>query len=170
MKEFRQAEIEVIENDPSKRTLVRGRFVIKDAERHEQLNEEHLAHQISQVELARSTTRISPVALVQHLLESFSGTGFNRHLQFLENVQQYARQYREFVIDTDRAAPDSLHIIGVSEGMSRKPVSPESIPKFQDVLSLSRDFAATAIDLLLLVMIVVVLMSGAYLAFVRVQV
>ena len=150
--------------------LSKSEFVTKDAEGHERLSQEHLTQQITQVDLARAATRISPASLVQHLLESFAGTGFNRHVQFLENVKRYARQYREFVLDTDRADPDSLHIIGVREGMSRKPVSPESIPRFEDTLSLSRDFDAAAIDLLLLVMVVVVLMSGAYLAFVRVQV
>ena len=148
----------------------KSEFVTKEAEGRERLSQEHLTQQIAQVELARAATRISPASLVQHLLESFAGTGFYRHLQFLENAQRYAREYREFVIDTDRADPDSPHIIGVREGMSRKPVSPESIPRFEDSLSLSRDFNATAIDLLLLVLVVVVLMSGAYLAFVRVQV
>ena len=145
-------------------------FVTKDAESRERLSQEHLTQQIAQVELARATTRISPASLVQHLLESFAGTGFNRHVQFLENVRRYARQYREFVIDTDRADPASPHIMGVREGMSRKPVSPESIPRFEDTLSLSRDFNAAAVDLLLLTLIVLVLMLGAYLAFVRVQV
>ena len=148
----------------------KSEFVTKDAGGRERLSQEHLTQQIAQVESARGATRISPAALVQHLLESFAGTGFNRHLQFLENAQRYARQYREFVIDTDRADPDSPHIIGVREGMSRKPVSPESIPRFEDTLSLSRDFNAATIDLLLLVLVIVVLMSGAYLAFVRVQV
>ena len=150
--------------------LSKSEFVTKDAEGRERLSQEHLTQQIAQVELARAATRISPASLVQHLLESFAGTGFYRHLQFLENAQRYARQYREFVIDTARADPDSPHIIGVREGMSRKPVSPESIPRFEDSLSLSRDFDAAAIDLLLLALIVLVLMSGAYLAFVRVQV
>ena len=147
-----------------------SKFVTKDAEDQERLSQEHLTQQIAQVELARAATRISPASLVQHLLESFAGTGFNRHLQFLENARRYARQYREFVVDTDRADPDSPHIIGVREGMSRKPVRPESIPRFEDTLSLSRDLNGVALDLLLLVMVVVVLMSGAYLAFVRVQV
>ena len=150
--------------------LSKSEFVTKDAEGHERLSQKHLTQQIAQVELARAATRVSPASLVQHLLESFSGTGFNRHLQFLENVKRYARQYREFIVDTDRADPDSLHIIGVREGMSRKPVSPESIPKFEDTLNLSRDFNATAIDLLLLALFLVVLVSGAYLAFVRVEV
>ena len=150
--------------------LSKSEFVTKDAEGRERLSQEHLTQQIAQVELARTATRISPAALVQHLLESFAGTGFNRHVQFLENVKRYARQYREFVIDTDRADPDSPHIIGVREGMSRKPVSPESIPRFEDSLSLGRDFNDAAIDLMLLTLVVLVLMCDAYLAFVRVQV
>ena len=166
----RAEEIRTGETEPSMRMLATGRFVINDTERHERLNEEHLAQQISQVKLARSVTRISPVSLVQHLLESFAGTGFNRHVQFLENVKRYARQYREFILDTDSADPNSPHIIGVREGMSRKPVSPASIPRFEDSLSLGRDFDAVSLDLLLLALAVVVLMSGAYLVFVRVQV
>ena len=79
-------------------------------------------------------------------------------------------QYREFIADTDQADPESLHISGVREGMSQKPVSPEAIPKFEDTLSLSQDFNTAAIELLLLTLFVVVLLSGAYLAFVRVEI
>ena len=75
--------------------LSKSEFVTKDAEGRERLNQEHLTQQITQVESVRAATRISPASLVRHLLESFSGTGFNRHVQFLENVRRYARQYRE---------------------------------------------------------------------------
>ena len=153
-----------------KRILLGGEYVINEAAQRERLSQEHLAQQHAQIQLARSVTRISPVAIVQHLLEVFAGTGFERHLQFVENVQHYAREYREFVTDMDRADPESLHIIGIREGMSRKPISPESIPIFEDTLSLSRDFNAAAMDLLLLTLFVLVLLSGAYLAFVRVEV
>ena len=54
--------------------------------------------------------------------------------------------------------------------MSQKPVAPEAIPKFEDTLSLSKDFNVAAVDLLLLTLFVIVLLSGAYLAFVRVEV
>ena len=54
--------------------------------------------------------------------------------------------------------------------MSQKPVSPESIPIFEDTISLSKDFNTAAMDLLLLTLFFVVLLSGAYLAFVRVEV
>ena len=154
----------------SKEIQFKGEHVIAEAEEQERVNEEHLAQQIDQVKFARRTTRISPIAIAQHLIESFAGTGFERHLQFLENARTHARQFREFVADTDSGDPESSHIIGIREGMSQKPVSPEAIPKFEDTLSLSQDFNAAAIDLSLLTLFLIVLLSGAYLAFVRVEV
>ena len=153
-----------------KRIQLGGEYVTNEAAQRERLSQKHLDQQHAQIQLARSVTRISPLAIVQHLLEVFAATGFERHLQFVENVQQYAREYREFVTDMDRADPDSLHIIGIREGMSKKPISPESIPIFEDTLSLNRDFNTAATDLLLLVLFFVVLLSGAYLAFVRLEV
>ena len=145
-------------------------IVTRDAEQQEQLHEEQLNQQVFQMNRARAITRISPVTIFQHLLETFSGTGFERHLQFLENVKSHARQFRVFIADTDNADPESLHIFGVREGMSQEPVNPEAIPKFEDTLSLNTDFNTAAIDLLLLMLFCVVLLSGAYLAFVRVEV
>ena len=154
----------------TKKIQLGGEYVTNEAAQRERLSHERLNQEHAQIQLARSVTRISPVAIVQHLFEAFAGTGFERHRQFVENVQRYAREYREFVGDMDRADPDSPHIIGVREGMSQKPVNPEAVPKFEDTLSLSRDFNTAAVDLLLLVLFFVVFFSGAYLAFVRVEV
>ena len=155
---------------PNKRIELRSEYVTKGTARGERLSHELLNQQHAQIQLARSFTRISPTALIQHLFESFAGTGFERHCQFVENVQDYDREYRVFVTDMDRADPDSLHIIGAREGMSKKPINPDAIPTFEDTLSLSRDFNAAAVDLLLLILFFAVLLSGAYLAFVRVEV
>ena len=162
--------LEGTREDPAKKMELAGEYVIKDVTERERLSQEYLTQQHAQIQLARSVTRISPVVLVQHLLEVFAGTGFERHQQFVENVQRYAREYRGFVSDMDSADPESLHIIGTYEGMSKKPISPESIPVFEDTLSLSRDFNAAAIDLLLLTLFFVVFLSGAFLAFVRVEI
>ena len=148
----------------------KSEFYTENAEREERRQEAQLKYRSSQVHRARAITGISPATLLQHLIESFAGTGFERHLQFVENTQRYARQFRELVADTDSADPESLHILGVREGMSKKPISPESVPRFEDTLSLSKDFNAVAVDLLLLTLFVLVLLSGAYLAFVRVEV
>ena len=134
------------------------------------MQEERLRQQILQVNRARAITRLSPVTIFQHLLEAFAGTGFERHLQFLENVKVYAREYREFVVDTDRSDPESLHIIGGSCGDVTETCQSRSGPKFEDTLNFSKDFNAAAIDLLLLALFFLVLLLGAYLAFVRVEV
>ena len=166
-----RTEYQRIFSTPNSEPLYAGsKYVTQEAAEQERLVEERLNEQVSQVQYARSITRISPTAVLQHLLESFAGTGFERHLQFLENAQRYAQEYRKFVVDADRGDPASLHLMGVRRAMSQKPVSPESIPIFEDTISLSKDFNAAAIDLLLLMLFFVVLLSGAYLAFVRVEV
>ena len=153
------------------RTLIKkSEYYTKEAARAERLHAGHLTFKIAQVQRARAITRISPATLLQYLLESFAGTGLERHLRFIENVQRYAREYRAFVVDMDRGDAESLHIIGVREGMSQKPIDPEAIPKFEDTFNLSKDFNTAATELLLLTLFVVVLLSGAYLAFVRVEV
>ena len=156
--------------EPFKEMQFKGEHVVAEAEEQERVNEEHLVQQIEQVKFARATTRFSPIAISQHLFESFAGTGFERHLQFLENTRIHARQFRKFIADTDRGDPESSHIIGIREGMSQKPVSPKAIPIFEDTLSLRRDFNVAVIDLSLLTLFLIVLLSGAYLAFVRVEV
>ncbi len=145
-------------------------FYTEHVERSERWRVERLKYRASQVHRARAITSISPATLLQHLIEAFAGTGFDRHLQFVENTQRYARQFREFIVDTDSGDPESLHIIGIREGMSQTPVSPAAVPRFEDTLSLRKDFNARAIEILLLALFVVVLLSGAYLAFVRVEV
>ena len=154
----------------TKRIELDGAFVTEDAESQEQLHTERLNQRLAEVHRARAITRISPVTIVQNLLESFAGTGFERHLQFLDNVQTYVREFRTFIVDTDQADPESLHIFGVRTGMSQKPVNPDAVPKFEDTLNLSKDFDTAAMELLLLTLCVLVLLSGAYLAFVRVEV
>ena len=149
---------------------IRGEWHIKIAISGERLAGEYLTFKINQVQRARAITRISPAALLQHLLESFAGTGLDRHQQFTENVQRYAREYREFIVDMERGDPESRHIMGVREGMSQKPVSPEAVPKFEDTLNIGKDFNTAAMELLLLTLFVVVLLAGAYLAFVRVEI
>ena len=145
-------------------------FYTENVERSERWREGRLRYQSDQMHRARAITSISPATLLQHLIEAFAGTGFERHLQFVENTQRYTRQFREFIVDTDRGDPESRHIINVREGMSQKPVSPEAVPRFEDTFNLSQDFNNRAMEILLLVLFVMVLLSAAYLAFVRVEV
>ena len=152
---------------PTKGTQRWAEYVKREAELSERLNKEHLRDQINQIKFARSLTRISPASIVGYAVESLAGTGFSRHLQFLDQVNRFAPQFRAFISETDAADAESPHIFGVKEGMSDKPVRFEAIPKFQDRASLSSDFNAAAVDMLLLILFGVVLFAGAYLSFLR---
>ena len=159
------------QSELDERTLTKiGEWHTKTVASDERLQGGFLTFKIDQVQRARVITSISPAVLLQHLLESFAGTGLDRHQQFIENVQRYAREYREFVVDMDRGDPESLHIMGVREGMSQKPVNPEAVPKFEDTRNIGKDFNTAATELLLLMLFVMVLLAGAYLAFVRVEI
>ena len=158
------------ETPATKGTLFWAKYLTEDAKHNERLNEEHLDAQIAQVQLARSITRISPASSVRYAIESLAGTGFTRHVQFLEHVRRYADEFRAFLVATDRADPESPHAIGPKEGTSQKPVRFESIPKFEDRISFSGAYAAAATDILLIFLFFAVLFAGAFLSFLRVDV
>ena len=154
----------------SEGTLLWSKYIKEEAENSEGLNEAHVDAQIAQIQLARSITRVSPAASVRYAIESLAGTGFTRHVQFLAQVRRYADEFRVFLVETDRADPESPHAVGPKEGTSEKPVSFESIPKFEDRISFSGAYTAAATDILLLVLFFVVLFVGAFLSFLRVDV
>ena len=151
-------------------TLSWAEYITEDVKRNERLNEEHLNAQIAQIQLARSITRISPASSVRYAIESLAGTGFTRHVQFLVYVRRYAGEFRAFLIDTDRADPESPHAIGPKEGTSQKSVRFESIPKFEDHISFSGAYNAAVMDIMLLLLFFVVLFASAFLSFLRIDV
>ena len=170
LREHRQsAEIsqeEVAGVDTSELEIQRE-FVNKDMEIRERLSRQHLAAQSAQVLHARRITRCSPAAVVQYALESMAGTGFNRHLRFLEHCRLYIQHFRNFVVEMDRADPESLHFIGIRKGMSEKPILPEAIPVFEDKLTFQNTFNPAIMDILLLILLLGISLLGAFLVFLR---
>ena len=158
------------ETEGDEELALKAELVNRDVEIRERFNREHLDAQIAQVQRARVVTRFSPAAIVQYTLESMAGTGFNRHLQYLEHVHQYTKQFRQFIVETDRADTQSRHLIGIPEGMSQKPFSSEAIPKFEDKIAFSDTFNTATLDLLLLILLLGVFFSGAFLIFIRSEV
>ena len=144
--------------------------VNKDMEMRERFNRHYLASQSVQVLRARQITRCSPAGIVQYALESMAGTGFHRHLQFLDAVHLYLREFRNFIVETDRGDPESLHLIGIPEGMSKKSVSPAAVPKFEDQIRFQDTFNAAIGDMLLLFLLLGMGLFGAFFVFLRVEV
>ncbi len=158
------------ETEGEEELALKAELVSRDIETRERFNREYLDAQIVQVQRARVVTRFSPAAIVQYALESMAGTGFDRHLQYLEHVHNYTKQFRQFIVETDRADMQSRHLIGIPEGMSEKPFSSEAIPKFEDKIAFSDTFNTATLDLLLLVLLLGVFFSGAFLIFIRAEV
>lgn len=146
---------------------IQREFVNRDMEMRERISRQYLAAQSAQVLHARRITRCSPAAIVQYALESMAGTGFQRHLQFLENCRLYIQQFRNFILEMDRADSESLHFVGVRKGMSDKPVSPGAIPVFEDKVTFQDTLNPAIMDILLLVLLLGVFLSGAFLVFLR---
>ena len=161
---------EASETEGGEELALKAELVKRDVEIRERFNREHLDSQIAQVQRARRVTRFSPAAIVQYALEAMAGTGFNRHLQYLEHVHRYTRQFREFIVETDRADTQSLHFIGIADGMSEKPIASEAIPKFEDKITFIDTFNTATVDLLLLVLLLGIFLSGAFLVFLRAEV
>jgi len=151
-------------------TALGAEYVNKDAELRDRLHAGYLSEELRQIQTARSLTRISPAAIVQYAFEGLAGTGLPRHLDFISQTRQYAKQFRQFLIDTDRADPESPHAIGIPEGTSQKPVNFEAVPKFEDRHRFSVDFNAAIIDLLLLILFLLVLFVGTFLSFLRMEI
>ena len=85
----------------------------------------------------------------------------------MKNAERYADEFNDFLFTADRADPDSPHVPFVREGMSDKPVSFESIPKFQDQVRLGEAFKGATLDVTLLVLFFVLLFATAHAAFQR---
>ncbi len=152
---------------PTDATLLWAEFLNEERRADVRLNKEFLATRIHQIQVAREFNRISPTAIVQYAVESLAGTGFQRHLDFLKNVERYADTFNDFLISADRADPESLHVPFVREGMSDKPVSFASIPKFQDSVRLEDAFKGAMLDVTLLLLFFVVLFATAHVSFQR---
>ena len=158
------------ETEGDEELALKAELIKRDVETRERFNRERLDAQVAQVQRARTVTRLSPAAIVQYALESMAGTGFNRYLQYLEHVHQHTKQFRQFIVETDRADIQSRHFIGIPKGMSQKPVASEAIPKFEDKIAFSDIFNIATLDLLLLVLLLGVFISGAFLVFIRSEV
>ena len=155
------------ERPPTPATLLWAEFLNEEAREGARLHRAYLNAQINQIRIAREFNRISPTAIAQYAVESLAGTGLQRHLNFLKNVERYAGEFNDFLIAADRADPDSPHVPFVREGMSDKPVSFESIPKFRDQVRLEEAFKGAILDVTLLVLFFVLLFAAAHVSFQR---
>lgn len=122
---------------------------------------------IEPVLLGTTIGRLTPYGALQATLESLADTGLPRHLRFLQAARQYEQIFRNYIQAQDAADPDSYHLMGVTAGMSHRPVPPETIPVFHEDLSAQASITDALPDLAVLALFAVAAFLGAHLAFLR---
>ena len=111
-------------------TYFRRRFETKT-----RIADTRVDQQLRQVQLARELTQISPTVCFQYAMEGLANTGIVSYMDFVKQVRRYRETFINFIKTEDRSDPDSLHIYPVREGLSQKPVDPNTVPKFKERIS-----------------------------------
>ena len=99
-----------------------------------------------------------------------SNTGFQRHREFIANVRAYREVFWNYIKSEDQKDRDSLHAYFVKEGMSDKPASFDSAPRFTENLSLAGALDNALLDIAILTLFGVFLFMAGYVSFIRANV
>ncbi len=151
------------------------RFYNAWREAYNQVREDHLNKMIAPATFGRSFTRLSPAVVYQCASEVIAGTGINRFKSLYQQVKRYQAELKEYVRSKDAEDPDSIHLLcdhgqairdwGV---MSKKPVSFDTVPKFQERdLALGQSLKLAIWDIGLLVLFNLVFFAAAFVSFLR---
>ena len=119
--------------------------------------------QLRQVQLARELTQISPTVCFQYAMEGLANTGIVSYMNFVKQVRRYRATFIDFIKTEDRSDPDSLHIYPVREGLSQKPVDPNTVPRFEERIS----YQSVIFPVALLTLFNIMLFTAAQLSFLK---
>lgn len=142
-------------------------YITRRSETETRHDDEHLDMQLAQVQFARQILRVSPTTLYNYAMEALSGTGFERHRQYVRAARRYRGQFIEFIKETDKTDPESFHVYYLKEGLSDKPVSFESVPRFIEPTGAGIATRNALTDLSLLVLFSMLALMISYAAFLR---
>jgi hypothetical protein len=96
-------------------------------------------------------------------MEALAGTGIEGYSSFIKQVRIYRQEFIDFIKSQDRNDPESLHIYGVREGLSQKPVDPDSVPKFKERITYGSAFNY----IILLIVFNILFFMAAYISFLK---
>ena len=119
---------------------------------------------LHQVEVARNTTLVSPVAALSLVSEALTVTGVVRHRAFVKQAHDHRQEFADFLRREGFEHPFP-RLLG---SHSSEPVSPEEVPRFQfRPPSLRERLDAALVPLLVLLLANGVCFLGAYFSFRR---
>jgi ABC-type transport system involved in multi-copper enzyme maturation permease subunit len=155
--------------------LARAAYANAGADAVNQVIEEHHNRMVAQAIVGRNLTCISPAVIYQRASEAIAGVGINHCVNLFQQIKQYQLQLKEYIRDTDREDPHSLHLLFDEENsvaewntISKRPVSFDTVPKFQERdLALGQSLKLAVWDIGLLVLFNLVFFAAAFVSFLR---
>ncbi|MCP4660201.1 MAG: ABC transporter permease subunit [bacterium] len=128
----------------------------------EKLRRAVLEHKLSQLELARNLSLLSPICLIQELAERLVGSGSGRDRSFLEDAWAFGDILAGRVRILDARDPHSPHVLYFTGYMSERPVDGGAFPRFSfRERSPGEGLRASVPHLLLLVLETATVLTGA---------
>lgn len=101
-----------------------------------QIIDDYIKSSLLQIQEGRKFTQIFPTSLFQYSAEAINKTGMKRFENIFVQLKKYQKTLRNFIVTNDREDPESMHLLAEWEGhymmLSQKPVSFDSIPKFEE--------------------------------------
>jgi ABC-type transport system involved in multi-copper enzyme maturation permease subunit len=140
-----------------------AKYLTEKAETKARINDQHLDEQLRQVQLARSVTQVSPISTFQYAMETMAGTGIESYISFTKQARRYRQEFIDFIKSQDRSDPESLHIYGVREGLSQKPIEPDNVPKFKERIT----YGSAFYYIILLIVFNLLFFMAAHISFLR---
>jgi len=135
-----------------------------------QIRNNHYGNMFNQLEKTRYITFLSPVSLFNYLCEGLVCGGYLRFQQVWNSLHEYQTQFLQFFKEFDANDPESPHWLHPYRDLSstRKPVSYEEVPVFQEnVISLRERFMFVFPYLLVIVLYTAVIFFLTFVLFVR---
>ena len=137
--------------------------------------EDHHNRMLAQAKAGRAFTCVSPAVIYQRASEAIAGTGINHCVNLYQQIKQYRAHLKEYIRDRDQQYPDSLHLLFYSENstaewnaISKRPVSFDTVPKFQERgLALGQSLKLAIWDIGLLALFNLVFFAAAFVSFLR---
>ncbi len=153
----------------------RARYANAGADAVNQVIERHHSRMVAQAQTGRYFTCISPAVVYQRMSEAIAGTGISRSVNLYRQIKQYQVQLKEYIRDRDQEDPDSLHLLfdeehSVAEwnAISKKPVSFDSVPKFDEQdLALGQSIRLAIWDIGLLALFNLVFFAASFVSFLK---
>jgi ABC-type transport system involved in multi-copper enzyme maturation permease subunit len=127
---------------------------LREAEKEEErLIREMMDRQAGQYRVARAVNLLSPGYALQYSLESMLGVGVSARDALEERMWRYRRNLRESFQQIDTQDPDSPHVLFFPGYLSRAPMDPARIPRFEDhVWGLTGGHARSMVPMLVLLL------------------